>query len=152
MLIRQTRQLVAALGLGLFAALAHAQATPAGLWKTIDDEGKKEKSLIRITETGGVFTGKLEKLLDPTTKPDAVCDKCSDDRKDKPIVGMTLIKGVKRSESDKERWDGGEILDPNNGKTYKVRLTLSDGGKALAVRGYVGAPMLGRTQTWIRVE
>jgi uncharacterized protein (DUF2147 family) len=151
-MIRNTRHLVAALGLGLFAAIAHAQATPAGLWKTIDDETKKEKSLIRITEAGGVFTGKLEKLLDPSAKPDVVCDLCSDERKDKPIVGMTLIKGVKQSESDKGRWDGGEILDPNNGKTYKVRLTPGDGGKTLAVRGYIGAPMLGRTQTWIRVE
>ena len=151
-MIRQTTHLVVALGLGLFAAIAHAQATPAGLWKTIDDESKKEKSLIRITEAGGVFTGKLEKLLDPSAKPDAVCDLCTDDRKDKPIVGMTLIKGVKQSDSDKGRWDGGEILDPNNGKTYKVRLTPGEGGKTLAVRGYIGAPMLGRTQTWVRVE
>ena len=151
-MIRQTRHLVVALGLGLFAAIAHAQATPAGLWKTIDDETKKEKSLIRVTEAGGVFTGKLEKLLDPSAKPDAVCDLCSDDRKDKPVVGMTLIKNVKQSDSDKGRWDGGEILDPNNGKTYKVRLTPGEGGKTLAVRGYIGAPMLGRTQTWVRVE
>ena len=152
MMIRQTSQLVIALGLGFFAVIAYAQATPAGLWKTIDDESKKEKSLIRITETGGVFTGKLEKLLDPSAKPDAVCDLCSDDRKDKPVVGMTLIKGVKQSDSDKGRWDGGEILDPNNGKTYKVRLTPTDGGKTLEVRGYIGAPLLGRTQTWLRVE
>ena len=152
MMIRQTRQLAIALGLGLFVALAHAQATPTGLWKTIDDETKKEKSLIRVTEAGGVFTGKLEKLLDPSAKPDAMCDLCSDDRKDKPIVGMTLIKNVKQSDSDKGRWDGGEILDPNNGKTYKVRLTPGEGGKTLAVRGYIGAPMLGRTQTWVRVE
>ena len=151
-MIRQTSHLVVALGLGLFAAIAHAQATPAGLWKTIDDETKKEKSLIRITEAGGVFTGKLEKLLDPTAKPDAVCDLCTDERKDKPVVGMTLIKGVKQSDSDKGRWDGGEILDPNNGKTYKVRLTPGEGGKTLAVRGYIGAPLLGRTQTWVRVE
>ena len=151
-MIRQTRHLALALGLGLFAAIVHAQATPAGLWKTIDDESKKEKSLIRITEAGGVFTGKLEKLLDPSAKPDAVCDLCTDDRKDKPVVGMTLVKGVKQSDSDKGRWDGGEIRDPNNGKTYKVRLTPNDGGKTLAVRGYIGAPLLGRTQTWVRVE
>ena len=147
---RNTHHLVAALGLGLFAAIAHAQATPAGLWKSIDDETKKEKSLIRITEAGGVFTGKLEKLLDPTAKPDAVCDKCSDDRKDKPIVGMTLIKGVKQNADDKAKWDGGEILDPNNGKTYKVRLTPTDGGKTLEVRGFIG-PFY-RNQTWTRVE
>jgi uncharacterized protein (DUF2147 family) len=152
MMTRPAACLVTALCLGAFAALAHAQSTPAGLWKSIDDETKKEKSLIRITESAGVYTGKLEKLLDPATKPDAVCEKCSDDRKDKPLVGMTLIKGVKQSDSDKERWDGGEILDPNNGKTYKVRLTPVEGGKTLAVRGYIGAPMLGRTQTWIRVE
>ena len=151
-MILRTRQLVAALGLGLFAALAHAQATPAGLWKTIDDVSKKEKSLIRITEAGGVYTGKLEKLLDPTNKPDAVCDLCTDERKDKPLVGMTLIKQVKHSESNPERWDGGEILDPNNGKTYKVRLTPGDGGRTMAVRGYIGAPLLGRTQTWQRVD
>ena len=149
-MIRHTRSLVAALGLGLFAVLAHAQATPAGLWKSIDDETKKEKSLIRITESGGVLTGKLEKLLDPTAKPDAVCDKCSDDRKDKPIVGMTLIKGVKQNADDKAKWDGGEILDPNNGKTYKVRLTPIDGGKTLEVRGFIG-PFY-RNQTWTRVE
>ena len=150
--MNRTRHLAAALGLGLFAALAHAQATPAGLWKTIDDETKKEKSLIRITESGGVYTGKLEKLLDPATKPDALCDKCVDDRKDKPLIGMTLVKGVKQNDDDKGLWDGGEILDPNNGKTYKVRLTPKDEGKTLAVRGYIGAPLLGRTQTWVRVE
>ena len=132
--------------------MAQAQTSPAGLWKTIDDQDKSEKSLIRISEAGGVYTGKLEKLLDPNAKADAVCDKCTDDRKDKPIVGMTLIKGVKQNETDKLLWDGGEILDPNNGKTYKVRLTPADGGKKLDVRGYIGAPLFGRTQTWIRVE
>jgi uncharacterized protein (DUF2147 family) len=151
-MINHTFSLIAAIGLGLGASLAHAQATPAGVWKTIDDETKKEKSLIRITEAGGVYTGKLEKLLDPSAKQDAVCDKCTDDRKDKPLVGMTLIHGVKQSDGDKAMWDGGEILDPNNGKTYKVRLTPSEGGKTLAVRGYIGAPLLGRTQTWVRVE
>ena len=150
-MIRKTPpHLVAALSLGLFAAIAHAQATPAGLWKSIDDESKKEKSLIRITESGGMLTGKLEKLLDPTTKPDAACDKCSDERKDKPLVGMTLIKGVKQNADDKAKWAGGEILDPNNGKTYKVRLTPIDGGKTLEVRGFIG-PFY-RNQTWTRVE
>jgi uncharacterized protein (DUF2147 family) len=147
---RHTRHLVAALSLGLFAALAHAQATPAGLWKTIDDETKKEKSLVRISESGGVFSGKIEKLLESTMKHDAVCEKCSDDRKDKPVLGLTIIKGVKQNADDKAKWDGGEILDPNNGKTYKVRLTPIDGGKTLEVRGYIG-PFY-RNQTWTRIE
>ena len=138
---------------GLAAALpcmAAAQNTPVGLWKSIDDETKTEKSLVRITEAGGTLTGKIEKLMDPT-KQDAKCDKCSDARKDQPVLGMTIITGV-RAGSDKALWEGGEILDPNNGKAYKVRIKPIDGGKKLEVRGYIGAPMLGRTQTWIRVE
>jgi len=127
---------------------ALAQATPAGLWKTIDDDGKTEKSLVRITESNGVFSGRIEKLLDPASDPKAVCDKCSDDRKGKPVVGLQIIRGVK-AEGD-GLWGGGEILDPNNGKTYRTRLKPVDGGKKLEMRGYIG-PFF-RTQTWIRVE
>ncbi len=128
--------------------LAFAQATPVGLWKTIDDETKQEKSLVRITESGGVISGKIEKLSDPT-KADAKCDKCEGARKDKPIAGMTIIEGVKKHASE-PHWDGGTILDPNNGKTYKLRLTPKDGGKTLEVRGFIG--FLYRNQTWVRVE
>ena len=146
------KDLVLAAALTLTTTLALAQATPVGTWKTIDDASKKEKSLVRITEAGGVLTGKLEKLLDPGTKADAVCDKCTDDRKDKPLVGLTIITGVKQSASAADVWDGGHILDPNDGKIYKVRLSPVDGGKKLEVRGYIGMPLLGRTQTWLRVE
>ncbi|MBT9492023.1 MAG: DUF2147 domain-containing protein [Paucibacter sp.] len=145
------KSLIAAAVLSLVANLAMAQASPAGLWKTIDDETKAEKSLVRVSDTGGVFSAVIEKLLDPA-KQDAKCDKCSDDRKDKPVMGMTILRDVKKSSSDAELWDGGEILDPNNGKVYKVRLKPVDGGKKMEVRGYIGMPMLGRTQTWIRVE
>ena len=130
------------------APLAFAQATPVGLWKTIDDETKAEKSHVRITESGGVLSGKIEKLLDPT-KQDSKCDKCEGARKDKPVLGMTIVEGVKKNESE-PYWDGGTILDPNNGKTYKVRMTPKDGGKQLEVRGFIG-PFF-RNQTWTRVE
>ena len=143
--------LIAAAVLSLVANLAMAQASPTGLWKTIDDETKAEKSLVRVSETAGVFSAVIEKLLDPA-KQDAKCDKCSDERKDKPVMGMTILRDVKKSSSDSELWDGGDILDPNNGKVYKVRLKPVDGGKKMEVRGYIGMPMLGRTQTWIRVE
>jgi uncharacterized protein (DUF2147 family) len=123
---RRFLQAAAGAALVLLTGLAKAQATPVGTWKTIDDESKKEKSLIRISEAGGVLTGKLEKLLDPATPPDAVCKECTDERKDKPIVGMTLIRGVS--------------------------LKPIDGGARLEVRGYIGTPILGRTQTWIRAE
>ncbi|HSV69866.1 MAG TPA: DUF2147 domain-containing protein [Methylibium sp.] len=150
MTIKTLKALSAGL-LALAALAAQAQTTPVGLWKTTDDETGKEKSLVRLTEADGVLTGKVEKLLDPA-RQDAKCDKCSDERKDQPVLGMTIVKGVKRNADHPERWDGGEILDPNKGKTYKVRITPVDGGKTLEVRGYIGAPLLGRTQTWSRVE
>jgi len=129
---------------------AFAQMSPAGLWKTIDDETKKEKSLVRIKDVNGVFSGTVEKFLDPANKPDEVCDKCTDDRKDKPVLGMTIIRNIKASADDKGIWDGGDVLDPNNGKVYKARLKPVDGGKKLEMRGYIG-PFY-RTQVWLRVE
>jgi uncharacterized protein (DUF2147 family) len=141
------------ISLALIALVVHtaavAQATPIGLWKTIDDESQKEKSLVRIAETGGVLSGSIEKVLDPAKEKD-VCEKCSDERKGKPIVGLNIIRNAKPDGDDKSSWTGGEILDPNNGKTYRLRLKPHDGGKTLEVRGYIG-PFF-RNQTWIRVE
>ena len=135
------------------ALSAAAQATsPAGLWRTVDDSTKKDKSLVRIVETSGVYTGKVEKIVDPDSPKDAVCKDCSDERKDKPVVGMTIIRNVKASADDKNVFEGGDILDPNNGKVYRVKLKLIDNGSKLDVRGYIGTPMLGRTQTWVRAE
>lgn len=141
-------KLAAAATLFVLAGAACAQATPAGLWKTIDDETKQEKSLVRIVDSGGTLSGRIEKLLDPS-KADARCDKCSDARKGQPVVGMTIIENVRKN-ADEAYWEDGSILDPNNGKNYRVRLTPKDGGKALEVRGYIG-PFY-RNQTWIRVE
>jgi uncharacterized protein (DUF2147 family) len=150
--IPAVRTFVAALGLAAAAAVAHAQATPVGVWKTIDDATKREKSLVRIAESNGVLTGRVEKLLDPTSPADPVCKDCTDDRKDKPLVGLTILRNVKHNAGDPAVWDGGDILDPNNGKVYRVRLKPVDGGAKLEVRGYIGTPMLGRTQTWVRAE
>ena len=121
-----------------------------GLWKTIDDKTGAEKSYVRIVEQDGVLVGRIERLINPP-KPDPVCDACTDARKGQPITGMTILEGVKRN-PDGSAWDSGTILDPNDGKTYKVRLTPKDGGKALDVRGYIGMPLLGRTQTWQRAD
>ncbi len=128
---------------------AFAQATPAGLWKTIDDETKQEKSWVRIVDSGGTLSGKVEKIADPA-KQKSKCDQCSDERKDKPVLGMTIVRNAKQSADDNEVWEGGDILDPNNGKVYRLRLKPVDGGKVLQVRGYIG-PFF-RTQTWLRVE
>jgi uncharacterized protein (DUF2147 family) len=138
----------------LLPGFAFAQMTPVGLWRTIDDDGKTVKSLVRISqqsaEQGGAMVATIEQVLDPKAQPQAKCGLCKDDRKDKPIVGLEIMRGVK-ADGDGQ-WGGGEILDPDNGKTYKVRLRPIDGGKKLDMRGYVGAPMFGRTQTWQRAE
>ena len=130
------------------AGLTLAQMTPVGLWKTIDDDGKTEKSYVRITETAGVVNGKIDKVLDPAAKPGDVCDKCTDERKDLPIVGLSIIRNAKKG--DDGTWEGGDVLDPNNGKVYKLRLKPLDGGKKLEVRGYIG-PFF-RNQQWLRAE
>lgn len=144
-------KILATLLLAAAAGGAFAQATPVGVWKTIDDKTGTEKAQIRIRDDGGVLSGRIEKLLAPDAKPDAVCDKCTDERKDQPMVGLEVLRGVKKADAE-NLWDGGTILDAAEGKVYKVRLQPADGGNKLEVRGYVGMPLLGRTQTWIRVE
>ena len=142
-----------ALGLGLSANLALAQTatSPVGVWKTIDDETKQERSTVRISEVGGVLVGRIEKITDPS-KQTAKCDECADERKGQPILGLTILRNVKKNGDDADLWDGGDILDPSNGKVYRVRLRPVDGGRKLEVRGFIGMLLLGRTQTWIRVE
>ncbi|MCW5661825.1 MAG: DUF2147 domain-containing protein [Burkholderiaceae bacterium] len=143
------RAAIVAGALALAGLSAAAQNTPVGLWKTIDDDGKTEKSLVRISDAGGVLSGKIEKIFDPT-KQDSKCDKCTDDRKDQPVLGMVILRNLKQDADDKEVWSGGEVLDPNNGKVYKTRLKPIEGGKQLQMRGYIG-PFY-RTQVWQRVE
>jgi uncharacterized protein (DUF2147 family) len=141
--------LAAALAMSSAAAWAD-DASPVGLWKNIDDVSGKPKALIRITESNGVLQGKLEKLFRaPEQDQNPVCDKCEGVNKDKPILGLMFMWGLKK---DGDEYNGGEILDPDNGKVYRSKMQLVDGGKKLKVRGYIGMPMLGRSQTWLRQE
>ena len=126
-----------------------ADVTPAGLWKTIDDTTNKPRSLIRITEHNGEYNAVVEKGLLETDTGDKVCDKCTDERKGQKIIGMTIAKGLKKNGN---KYDGGEILDPDNGKIYKCKMTLDESGNNLEVRGYIGISLIGRSQIWHRVE
>jgi uncharacterized protein (DUF2147 family) len=124
--------------------------SPIGLWKTIDDGTGKPKSLVRITENNGVLSGKIEKLFrEPSEDQSPKCDKCEGANKDQPVLGMTIINGLKK---DDDSWSGGTVLDPHNGKTYKAKITMKDDGKKLEMRGYIGMPLLGRSQTWLREQ
>lgn len=124
-------------------------ASPVGLWKTIDDDTGKPKALIRITENNGELRGKIEKLFLDIGEKNPKCDKCEGAQKDQPIIGMTILSGMKQEGTE---YGDGQILDPANGKVYKSKMSLADNGKKLNVRGYIGMPMLGRTQTWLREE
>lgn len=127
-----------------------AQMTPEGLWRNIDDKTGEAKAEIRIQGNGaGVLTGVLEKRLAKDAKPEDLCKECSDDRKDKPLLGLEIIRGAKKAEG-KDQWEGGKILDPENGRNYALRMTPVEGGKKLEVRGSIGP--FGRTQTWVRVQ
>lgn len=131
-------------------AYAADASSPVGVWRTIDDKTGKEKSLVRITEVNGEFRGTIEKLFrEPHEDQNPHCEKCTGDKKNKPVIGMVIMTGLKH---DGEMYSGGEILDPANGKTYKCKTWLEDKGKKLHVRGFIGMALLGRTQVWVREE
>lgn len=134
----------------LFVAVAgvfSAQAQVTGKWKTIDDETGKAKSIVEIYESNGKLYGKITEILNPAKK-NAKCDKCEGADKGKPIEGLVIIKGLTKDGSE---WTDGDILDPTKGKLYSCTLKL-DGKDKLKVRGYMGVSLLGRTQTWTRVQ
>ena len=138
------------LAASLFIAVsAFAQVTPVGSWRSIDDKTGDAKAEVRLYEAGGVINGRLEKLLRKDARPDEICDKCEGDLKDKPKVGLEVIRGAKKAEG-KDVWEDGKILDPENGRNYALRLTPIEGGRKLEVRGSIGP--FGRTQTWVRVQ
>jgi len=131
------------------SSFAAAQMTPVGTWHSFDEKTGELKSLIVITENGGALSGRIEQLLRKNADPKKLCTECTDDRKDKPVVGMEIIRSAKKVEG-KDVWEGGKILDPENGKDYTLRLTPIEDGKKLEVRGSV--LFIGRTQTWVRVQ
>jgi len=153
--MKHAARLALALGLllGAGAVSAADMSTPVGTWKQVDDVTGKVKSIIQISETNGELQGKVMQLLNRSPEDVARdgefprCAKCGGARKDQPIVGMTIMWGVGK---DGDVWDGGRILDPKNGRIYKVKLTLEDGGQKLDVHGYIGFALLGRSQTWQR--
>jgi uncharacterized protein (DUF2147 family) len=124
-------------------------ATPVGLWRTIDDDTGKPRGLVRIYEQDGKLFGRVEGTLMADEKPDEVCDKCTDERRGMKKLGLVIIRNMQR---DGDVWDGGDILDPDNGKVYRCRLRVVDDNRSLEVRGYIGITLLGRTQMWERAD
>ena len=127
------------------SSAAASDATPLGLWTTIDDRSGKVRSEVRIYEREGALHGRIEKIILPGKHNRCVA--CTDERRDQPALGLVIIRNMKR---DGDAWSGGDVLDPENGKVYAGTLRLEDDGRVLKLRGFVGVPMFGRTQTWTR--
>jgi uncharacterized protein (DUF2147 family) len=120
--------------------------SPIGLWKTFDDKTGKAKGLIRIYEHDGKFFGRLEESFSPGAEH-RVCTVCTDERKDQPVIGLTIIRNLQRDDNE---YAGGDILDPESGSVYRCKMHLEEGGARLVVRGFIGFSLLGRSQTWQR--
>ena len=146
--MRKTLLALLALPLMAVSAVAMAQNTPVGSWTTIDDETGKPKSVVEIYEArDGTLAGRVDEILQSDRGPNPMCDKCTGANKGKPVKGMVILWGVKQKG---DTWEGGKILDPASGKVYSVKVTPTEGGSKLEVRGFMGFSLLGRTQTWVR--
>lgn len=131
----------------VFFSISMNSQSIVGKWKTIDDETGDAKSVVEVFSKSGKIYAKVVEILEPENK-NRVCTKCSGEDKNKPILGLTIIKGLTKDDSE---YNSGEILDPKNGKLYKCSLSLESKDK-LKVRGYIGFSLLGRTQYWYRVN
>lgn len=142
------KKIFLALGLAVIPMIGLAQnASPIGTWQSVDEDGSK-KAVVRITQdANGDLRGTIIKL---NQKPGALCVKCKGDKKDKPIEGMSVIWSLKKVGDN--QWGKGAIFDPNKGETYNLKAELIENGQKLKLRGFLGVSLLGRTQTWNRID
>lgn len=139
----------AALVAACSAAAAGGQASsPAGRWRTYDDKSGELKSIVVVRDVDGELQGYVEKVYSPPAPSEhPLCERCTGERRNRPIVGMRIMWGMKANGAE---FTGGRLFDPESGKEYRGKIRLADGGRRLDVRGYIGLSMFGRTQTWIR--
>ena len=132
------------------SALYAENLSPVGYWKTIDDNTGEVNSFVRIWTDKGTLYGKIEKLIrKPGQDPNPICKKCSGERKDQPIQGMTFLWGFTQ---DEDEWSGGYIMNPNNGKNYRCIVKVIENGRKLYVRGYILFSIFGVTEVWHRAD
>jgi uncharacterized protein (DUF2147 family) len=130
---------------GAAVMAADPAASPVGRWRTFDDKTGHAKAIVEIYEDKGLLFGRVETLLDKEAV--TICEDCKDERKNQPVVGMVIMRKMKK---DGGEYNGGDILDPKNGSVYRCKLRLIEQGQKLSLRGYLGISLLGRSQTWTR--
>ena len=150
MLARYVTVAAALLSLVVAGQTLGAEPSASGLWQAVDDDTHQPNAWFLIRDGGGgIYTGAIVRMfLKPGEDPNIQCDKCADDRRSKPWMGLEIIRGMKR---EGMKYTDGTILDPRDGNIYSAQMTLTPDGQTLVVRGYLGISLLGKNQYWTRL-
>lgn len=136
------------------SVFAMEKISPIGYWKTIDDATGQPKGIVQIwAASDHTIHGKIMKVFAVKGQDQkTVCQACEGEKHNQPIVGLTIMENLQPNKEKPNEWQNGTILDPKNGRTYKCNIRLADNGQKLQVRGYMGLPLFGRTQTWLKTN
>lgn len=140
---------VAGLAIGATRGAPAQTTSPAGFWSTVSDIRGGPSGMVEIREVDGQYVGVIRGIPADAGPQDSICTKCPGELKGQRIVGMQIMHNMRPTGNNE--WGGGEILDPQSGKTYRAKMALADNGRKLVVRGYIGISLFGRSQTWLRL-
>lgn len=128
-----------------------AANSPTGYWKTVDDKTGQVLSVVEIYQAGNTLEGKIVKIMPVLgQRPTDICVKCKGPMHNRPMMGLKVMWGM--SQISPDTWGRGQVLDPKSGNIYRGNMRLTNNGNDLHLRGYVGLPMFGRSETWVRTN